>query len=298
MPDVRDGFAEMCAGGPVLLSGGLGTELSRRGYATRMPLWSTGPLIEAPDAVRDVHADYVRAGARIVTANTFRADRVTLSKVGRGTDTRALNKLAVQLAREGVARAAPDSPVLVAGSIAPIADCYTPDDVPDDRTLTVEHGVRVGHLVAAGAAFAMVETMNTVREARIALGATAAGNLPAIVAFTCAPGGVLLSGEPIADAVAAVSPLAPMAILVNCCAPDVATEALRVLREATDLPTGAYANGRGGPDDAEGWRRRGGVSDRAYVREARTWLDLGTRVIGGCCGTTPKTIRRLARLLG
>lgn len=298
MHPVRAGFAELLNTGPVLLSGGLGTELLRRRVPTPLPLWATAALLERPDAVREIHADYVRAGAQLVTANTFRADRVTLAKAGLSKRTRELNKLAVQLAREGVARAAPAGPVLVAGSIAPVEDCYAPDRVPDDRTLVVEHGVRVGHLVASGAACAMVETMNTAREARIALEASAAGNLPAIVSFTCGPGAQLLSGESIVEAVGAVEELEPMAVLINCCAPAVATEALHALQGATPLPLGVYANGRGRPDDTTGWRRRGGTRDRRYIAEARRWLELGARVLGGCCGTTPRTIARLARLLG
>lgn len=287
----------MLTAGPLLLSGGLGTELLRRGVPTPLPLWSTHALLEAPDAVRAIHTDYVRAGAQIVTANTFRADRITLGMAGLSRRTRELNKLAVQLAREGVARAAPTRPVLVAGSIAPVADCYAPEHVPDDRTLVVEHGVRVGHLVAAGAAFVMVETMNTIREARVALEAAAAGNLPAAVSFTCGPGARLLSGESVVDAAHAIEDLEPMAVLINCCAPPAATEALQALCGATQRPIGAYANGRGRPDDAAGWRRRGGTRDRGYVTEARRWLELGAQIIGGCCGTTPRTIARLARLI-
>ncbi|MDJ0974629.1 MAG: homocysteine S-methyltransferase family protein [Planctomycetota bacterium] len=297
MHPVRQGFEAMLADAPLLLSGAVGTELLRRGVATPLPLWATAAMLEAPEVVRSIHADYVSAGARIVTANTFRTDRTTLSKVGLATRTRELNKLAVRLAREGVAAARPTAPILVAGSVAPVEDCYEPDLVPDDRTLTLEHGVRIGHLVAAGAACALIETMNTIREARVALEAANAGNLPAFVSFTCAPGARLLSGEPVAEAVAAVEPLAPLGILVNCCAPDVATEALAQVVEATAIPAGVYANGRGRAHDETGWVFKGGVSNRAYVKEARRWLDLGARLIGGCCGTTPRTIRALARLL-
>ncbi len=294
---VRAGLEAELARGPMLLSGGFGTELLRRGVATPLPLWSTDALLRAPDVVREIHADYVRAGAQIVTANTFRADRVTLARAGLADRTRELNKLALRLAREGVAQARPSGAVFVAGSVAPVADCYEPGSVPDDRTLVVEHGVRVGHLVSAGAPLALVETMNTIREARAALGACRAGNLPALVSFVCDGEGRLLSGEPIEDAARAIEGLEPIAVLVNCCAPRDATLALERLRSATDLPVGVYANGRGGPDDAEGWRFRGGTSRRAYVREARRWLALGARLIGGCCGTDPRTIQALRKLL-
>ena len=236
MHPVRAGLAEMLENGPLVMSGAVGTELRHRGCPTPLPLWSTAPLIDEPEAVRALHRDYVKAGAQIITASTFRVDRVTLSKVGQAARTRELSKRAVALARQGVADARPAEPVLVAGSIAPVEDCYRPDLVPDEQTLRIEHGVKVGHLVSARASFALIETMNTAREARVALEAAAAGLIPAMVAFVCTPGGRLLSGEPIAEAVKAVEPLEPMAILVNCCAPDVATEALTALRDATTLP--------------------------------------------------------------
>jgi S-methylmethionine-dependent homocysteine/selenocysteine methylase len=284
----------------VLLSGACGTELERRGAKTPLPLWSARALLDAPDLVREVHRDYARAGATVVTANTFRTDRRTLAKASVSIRARDLVRTAVRLAREGVAAAAPAHEVLVAGSIAPLEDCFRPDLTPSDADLRTEHGMRAGDLVAAGADLALVETMNTVREAVAALGACRAARLPAAVSFTCAPGARLLSGESLADAVAAVRPLGPVAVLVNCCALATATEAVRELvRVVHDLPIGVYANGLGRPDDERGWRFEvgHGADVAAYVAEAARWLDLGARWIGGCCGTTPAYVEALGHLL-
>src|SRR5687767_971827 len=166
---IRRAFADLLADGVVLLGGACGTELLRRGVPTPLPLWSTAALDTHPDVVREIHADHVRAGARLVTANTFRTDKRTLGKAGQAARARELTKKAVLLAREGVGRAEPRRPVFVAGSIAPLEDCYRPDLVPDATSLRVEHAVKVGNLVAAGAPLALVETMNTVREAVAAL---------------------------------------------------------------------------------------------------------------------------------
>jgi homocysteine S-methyltransferase len=117
------------------------------------------------------------------------------------------------------------------------------------------------------------------------------------VSFVCDADARLLSGEPVGDGADAVEPFAPLAIGVNCCAPEHAGRALDALRGATRLPLAVYANGRGRPDGESGWRFRSGTRDRAYARHARAWIDQGARLVGGCCGTTPKTIRRLARLL-
>ncbi|MDA1194935.1 MAG: homocysteine S-methyltransferase family protein [Planctomycetota bacterium] len=286
---------EVLRQGPLLLSGGLGTELLRRGHPTPLPLWSTAPLLDAPEAVRGLHADYVRAGARLVTANTFRTGRATVAP--HGHDPRALTRRAVELARAGIEDAAIGRRVLVAGSLAPVADCFRPDLVPDEATLRAEHGLHVGALVAARVDLVLIETMNTIREATTALAAARAGLLPAIVSFTLRPDGTLHSGESLADAVAAAEPFAPCAVLVNCCAPATATAAVRALAGMTTRPFGAYANGSGGADGPDGWCFADEPDDGAYVAEARAWLRAGASLVGGCCGTGPTTIRALADLI-
>jgi S-methylmethionine-dependent homocysteine/selenocysteine methylase len=286
----------------VLLSGACGTELERRGAPTPLPLWSAAAVRDAPALVGAIHREHVEAGARVVTANTFRTDRRTMARAGLGREARSWTKAAVALAREAVLEAAPGRPVAVAGSIAPLEDCYRPDLVPDDATLRGEHGIKAGNLAAAGVDLALVETMNTAREAVAALGACAAAGLPAAAAFVCGPGARLLSGEPVAEAVAAVLAAGPppLALLVNCCAPAVAVEALAAVRAAAPrVRCGTYPNGAGAPDAGVGWRfdRAAGTDLEAFLEGARRAVALGASVLGGCCGTTPEHVRALARLL-
>jgi S-methylmethionine-dependent homocysteine/selenocysteine methylase len=293
-------LAEVLSEPVVLLSGACGTELERRGVETPLPLWSAAAIEGAPEVVRAIHREHVEAGARVVTANTFRTDRRTLARAGRTKDARALSKAAVRLAREAVAEARPSRPVAVAGSIAPLEDCYRPDLVPGDATLRGEHGVKAGNLVAAGVDFAMVETVNTVREAVAALGACAAAGLPAAVSFVCASGARLPSGEGVGDAARAVLAFRPLAVCVNCCAPTTAAEALRAVRAAAPgVAAGVYANGVGRPDPVRGWSfdDSAGADLETFLREAERALDVGARWIGGCCGTTPEHVRALARVL-
>ena len=293
-------LSAILAARPVLLSGACGTEILRRGVPTPLPLWSAAALLDAPEVVREVHRDHVAAGADVATANTFRTGRRVVAAARVPCSARDLTKRAVALAREGVAAARAGRPVLVAGSMAPVADCYRPDLVPpEDATLRAEHGIHAGNLVAARADFVLVETMNTVREAVAALRACAAAALPAAVSFVCMEGARLLSGEPVAEAARAVRSLSPLAILVNCCPVDVATEALAALAPAAGgIPFGAYANGLGRADDAQGWtfETGTGVGAAAYAEAARGWLALGARWLGGCCGTTPEHVRSLRAL--
>ena len=291
-----DVFEALLTGGPILLSGGFGTELQRRGVDTRLPLWAAAALLDGPSAVRQLHVEYLQAGASVLTANTFRTDPHAVTASGREVDHVTLTGIAVRLARAAVEAAGPGRSVLVAGSVGPVRDCYRPRDVPSDAVLHDEHGAHVEALAEAGVDLVLVETMNTVREAVTAL-ELARDRLPAMVSFACAEGGRLLSGESIAEAVEAVVPFDPLAILVNCCPPALATEGLEQLLRATDRPTGVYANGAGCPEDRLGWRFQGGTTDAGYVAAAREWLRRGARLVGGCCGTSPETIRALRDLL-
>src|SRR4051812_31387044 len=87
---------------PILLDGATGTELNRRGASTNLPLWSAGALLHAPAVLRQIHRDYLLAGAEIVTANTFRTHRRSLARAGMGDSAASLTRLAVELARAAV----------------------------------------------------------------------------------------------------------------------------------------------------------------------------------------------------
>src|SRR5690606_9564410 len=164
------------------------------------------------DPARGARLDhaYVAAGAEIVTADTCRTHRRSLAAAGLAARAAELTALAVRLARAAAGQAAGSRPCWIAGSIAPLEDCYRPDLVPDDEALAREHAAQAEALAAAGADLLLVETMNTVREAHAATRAAAATGLPVWTSFVCDGAGRLLSGEPLAaalDAVAASDPL-------------------------------------------------------------------------------------------
>jgi homocysteine S-methyltransferase len=156
----------LAAGRVLLLDGATGTELQRRGVDTGLPLWSARALVEAPDVLRAIHADYIAAGADIITTNTFRTHGRTLTRASLGERTRALTPLAVKIAREAAQQA--DLKIFVAGSMSPLEDCYSPQLVPPDGELWIEHAEMARDLAQAGCDLLLVETMNTIREAVIA----------------------------------------------------------------------------------------------------------------------------------
>jgi len=274
----------------------MGTELQRRGADTRLPLWSARALVEAPDLVREIHREEVAAGAELLTSNTFRTHRRTLTKGRLGERSRELTALAVRLAR-GAAEGA-EREVFVAGSLSPLEDCYRPDLVPEDTALEREHREQAESLAGAGADLILLETHNTVRELAAAARAAKATGLPYIASMVTGGEGRLLSGEAIEDAVRALAPLDPDALSINCVpAARLSADLARLAAAAPDLPLGAYGN-LGLPADDLGWSFTEELSPEAYADHARSWLSLGARLVGGCCGTTSAHTEELRRVLG
>jgi len=281
---------------PLLLDGAIGTELERRGIACALPLWSTHALIEAPDTLAAIHREYLEAGAEVLTADTFRTQRHVLAKAGAGERARELTERAVALAQCVRRDAALEGSVRVAGSVPPLEDCYEPASRPNDRTLAREHARHCDALAGAGVDLLLLETHNSIAEARAAARAAAHTGLPFFVSFVCR-GRVLLSGEALADAVEALRPSGPQAILVNCIPPADVMPLLEELRVACGTtPYGVYPN-LGPPGATPRHPHRDHLSPEAFARAAGEWVAAGARVVGGCCGTAPRHIRATAQML-
>ncbi len=282
----------------IVLDGAMGTELERRGVNTKLPLWSAIALDAAPDVVERIHSEYLAAGAQVITTNTFRTNLRALRKAGMAHRARELTQRAVALARRALQDHPGSDKAMVAGSIAPVEDCYSPELVPGDADLLEEHAVLAGYLADAGVDLLLIETQNTIREAVAAMRAARATDKPVWISFTLNDKNQLLSGESLEDAVRAVLPWQPQAVLVNCVPVPQVASAISRLRAIVpaDIPIGAYANA-GRVDESGQWTMEGGVSPIEYADAAREWRALGATIIGGCCGTTPAHIEALARQL-
>lgn len=282
-------------GQPVILDGATGTELERAGVSTGLPLWSTHALLEAPEAVSEIHARYLRAGAELITANTFRTQRRTLERVGLGAADRALTRQAVALARAAVdEHKGGSSPRWLAGSLPPLEDCYRPEQVPEASHLDREHGRQVELLAEAGVDLILVETMNSRVEALHASRAAARVGLPFAVGLISWEPGRLLSGDSLLETAEAVLDLGAAAVGVNCVPPS-SLEASHRSLAGRGLPLLVSPN-LGEPNDASGFSRSEDVTPAEFTRGLDAWLAEPTlRIVGGCCGTTPRHLAALAR---
>lgn len=279
----------MSNGKLLFLDGATGTELNRRGIDTGLPLWSANALTTDAglNVLRQVHLDYLNAGADIITTNSFRTHRRAL--VGRGYSARELTKRAVATSQEAVVQFG--QPARVAGSVAPLEDCYRPDLVPSDDECRAEHAERIDHLVEAGVDLLLIETMNSIREAVIAADVATATGLPTWVSFACDGEGQILSGESLAVAAEMLLPLGVNALGVNCGPANTLAKPLAQLRAicGPSFPLIAYGN-VGHADEAQGWINTDAVDPDSYLEYSRAWP---VQIVGGCCGTTPGHIRSL-----
>jgi homocysteine S-methyltransferase len=278
---------------PILLDGATGTELARRGVDTGLPLWSANALLsEAGMAtLKQIHADYLAAGAEILTANTFRTHIRALVPSGNGKRAFELTQRAVRIARAAIAEAPGDIPRFVAGSISTLEDCYRPDLVPPDDECRAEHSERVHHLIESGVDLLLLETFNSIREAVIAAKLATISGTPVIVSFVCDPAGRILSGETLTEAAAQLLPLGVVAMGVNCGPTPNLVAPLAELRAACglDFPLIAYGN-IGYPDEQAGWVNTDAENPVVYCQHAAHWP---VKIVGGCCGTTPAHIAEL-----
>ncbi len=281
----------------LILDGATGTELNRRGVDTGLPLWSANALMNDRDAriLQQIHEDYLRAGADIITANTFRTHRRALAPSGNADRALEPTRRAVDIARAAIANVPSDKPRFVAGSISTLEDCYRPDLVPSDDELRAEHSERIHHLIECGVDLILIETINTIREAVIMAKLATITGTPVVVSFVCGREGKILSGEALTEAANQLLPLGISVIGVNCGPTPNLAKPLAELQKACgrDFPLIAYGN-IGYADEKVGWVNTDSENPKAYCEHASHWP---AKIIGGCCGTTPEHIAQLKSII-
>lgn len=267
---------------------------------TDLPLWSAHAFTRPDwtDRLRDIHEDYVRAGAEILVTNTFRTTARALAKAGCSADWALFNERAVSCARDAT-RSSPGS-CLVAGGIAPLEDCYSPHLVPSDADCRAEHRRQVELLASLGVDLILIETMNCAREARAALAAARESGLDVLLSLCPREPGHLLSGEPMGDAIPRLVDEGGerlRGVLVNCATPETLEAVFpHFTALVPSLPHGLYAH-LGEPDPVAGWKLPGRHEPERYADWIEARVAEGARIVGGCCGTTPDHIRTVAKRL-
>ena len=282
-----------------LLDGSIGQELVKRAGKAPTPLWSTTVMIDQPDILRDVHAEYFNVGASVATTNTYPVLHDRLVRAGLQDQIETLWAQAVKSAQS--ARNAHGSG-RIAGSIGPLIASYRPDICPS--AAEAEELYRdVVDALAPHVDLLLIETMCSVDQADGALRAAMKSGRPVWLAVSVEDfdGSKLRSGENLADLAPVLNRHDTDAILINCSRPEAVSTAVDIVAQF-GRPFGAYANGftkiaQGFLKDAptvDALQERSDLSPAAYADFAMGWIDQGATIVGGCCEVGPDHIAELA----
>ncbi len=276
----------------VILDGAVGTELENRGARLTAPLWSGSAPIDHRELLFQIHREYVEAGAEIITACTFRTSKRVFFKAGlNGSKWREAAFSAVEIAKKAAGQKA-----LVAGSVAPLEDCFLPKLAPTGNEAEEEHFHLCEALVKAGVDILWLETFGTLGELEAAIRAAkraGGGKIPFAVSITTNALGELISKEPISSALASAKKHKASAFSINCIPVSHVEKSLELVTGQTMIPLGIYAN-LGIAEETQDWRGSAYLSPREYAKKAASWK---VRIVGGCCGSTPAHIAALSCLI-
>jgi betaine-homocysteine S-methyltransferase len=294
--------------GPVLGAEGYVFELERRGYIKAGP-FVPEVVLDFPDAIRELHREFLRAGSDVMVALTYYAHREKLRDVGREGDLEAMNRQAVRIARE-VAR---EGDALVAGNVCNTW-AYDPDDPATKQTVRAMYAEQLGWAVEEGIDFVISETNDYLGEALIALEVINELGLPAMVTLAPTQPDRTRDGYPYAEACRILAGAGARVVGLNCDrGPQTILPLITEIREAVDCAVAIqpvpYRTDASAPtmetlSSAEGERAFPIALDpfvctrfemAAFAVQAR---DLGVDYVGICCGAGPHHVRAMAEALG
>jgi homocysteine S-methyltransferase len=288
-------FADALAQRPVVLDGGLASELERRGYDLSSALWSARLLADDPAAIRDVHRAYFAAGAEVATSASYQASFDGFA--ARGHDGARMLARSVELAHDArdehgrgwvAASVGPYGAVLADGSE------YRGDYGLTVRELREFHRPRLHVLAEAEPDVLAVETIPCLAEVEAIVTELDALGVPAWLSVTT-EGGRTRAGEPVEAAFAMAGECrAVIAAGVNCTAPGGVAAALQSARARSGKPAVAY------PNSGEAWdaAARNWTGASAFdAADVTAWLQAGARLVGGCCRVGPAEIAALAAIV-
>jgi homocysteine S-methyltransferase len=295
---------------PVLvIDGALATELERRGCDLKDDLWSAKMLLEKPEAIKQLHYDYFKAGADCVITASYQATIEGFMKRGL-TQEQAIDliKKSVQLAIEArnefwadeanrIGRSKP----FVASSVGPygayLADGseYRGNYGLTEQELMDFHRPRMKALIEAGTDILACETIPSLVEAQAL--AKLLREFPNVIAwfsFSARDEKHISEGQVFADCVKLLESHPQIAAIgINCTSPKYVPELIRAAKQVTEKPLLTYPNS-GETYDAARNDWDGNPVCESFGEEAKKWYNAGARLIGGCCRSTPEDIRVIA----
>ena len=303
---------KLAAGRVLLVDGGTGSELRRRGFALDARAWSAPAALTHFELLRSIQCDYIAAGADVISTNTFAATRFVLDAAGLGDRTAEVVRRAVAAARE--ARVAVGRGVAIAGSMSCLPARVDARGYPDARGESAAYRELAEGLAAEGVDLIALEMLEDTEHAARACEAARATGLPVWLGVSCrlSDEGALVAFDfpetPLARVLDAVLRFAPAAVNVMHSPPGAIAPALRAIAARSRCVLGAYPELEGGITGfaPEGATASAAGSTQAGARATRPtlsptelaaiasyWIGAGARIVGGCCGATPSHVRAL-----
>lgn len=295
----RPTLAAAIAAGPVLMDGGLGTELESSGCDVTGILWSGQLLLDAPEIVEAAHRRFFAAGAQVAIGNSYQLSFAGLAAVGYDRSA-AETMLRRSVAVASAAREAAIDPnqTWVAASVGPYgATLADGSEFRGSYGKTVAelrewHRPRLEVLADAGADVLAIETIPCLAEVEALLREIDGSGVPSWLSLTCASATTTRAGEPVAEAFAMAADVAEvLAVGINCLPPADARALVATAAQSSGKPVVVYPNS-GEEWDAthKAWFGNGSV----LAGEVAGWIDSGARLVGGCCRVRPAEIEKLA----
>jgi|TARA_B100000378_G_scaffold15735_1_gene12767 homocysteine S-methyltransferase len=273
-----------------LLDGAMGTELMRAGLDLPLPIWSGDVNLTHPDYVRRIHEAYLTAGADILTTNTFRATPRAYRNNGY-EEHEAIQRSHESLERAvELARQTAGADIIVAGSIAPLEDCYEPDLFPGIEFAQREFRELAIWLQDAGIDVILFETMGSWPEIKTALSATVDLQIPRWLSLILKNSNTLLDGTDLLNVLSEIKDYGIEMVLLNCSLCSVTADAVDLLLTNWKGAWGVYPNVGVAMPTKEGVIEEK-LTIKEFAKEINTYLTSGANVVGGCCGSNPDYIR-------
>ena len=288
--------------GPVVLDGGLATELESQGHNLDSALWSARLLHDDPDAIVQAHVAYFAAGAQVVTTASYQASIGGFAEAGISqAEAEQLIRRSVRLAGQARASFEDGSDRWIAGSVGPYGAALADgSEYRGDYDLTVEelrawHRPRIELLAEAGADILALETIPCLTEVEALLTEIDGSLQQCWLSITC-DGNRTRAGEPAAEAFSLAREIPEIiAVGINCINPADAYELVCTASESSGKPIVVY------PNSGERWdaRARNWVGPaRFHAEDVESWISSGARLVGGCCRVGPSEIRAVRDLVG
>jgi homocysteine S-methyltransferase len=283
----------------VILDGATGTELEKRGVPMDEAAWDVAALATHPDTVREVHEDYIKAGADVIITNTFATARHVLEPAGMGERFHELNARAVTLAKEARENAA-ERPVSIAGSISTFTARYDYSYEPNAERARANYREQADVLAETGVDVIALEMMRDIEQTTYALEAAVTTGLPVWVGFSCKTTDegtvVLWDGQHMLADALEQTPLSGISLIsIMHTLTEYTPPALQEVTGHWSGPVGAYPHS--GEFVMPNWQFTNMLTPDEFATQAQGWLEIGVQLIGGCCGIGPEHIRLLRERL-